>query len=255
MNKTNSALTIDINCDLGEGSTLPDCDKDALLMPYLSSCNIACGGHAGNVETVETSIKNAITHKLKIGAHPSYPDQENFGRDSLNLSADKVIVSLREQLELFVSALNKNNTTLHHIKLHGALYNDVEKDFDLANAVADFFVNSFPDITIYGLAQGQFQSICEDKNLNFVPEGFIDRRYETEVSLLSRAEPGAVISENNQCIQQALAFAKGQPIVSSTGALLSPKVETICLHGDNENALLIAKALHHEFENNAISVA
>ncbi len=254
MKKTNNALTIDINCDLGEGSTLLDGDNDALLMPYLSSCNIACCGHAGNVNTVDYAIKNALQHKLKIGAHPGYPDQENFGRKSLTLSIDEVVDSLREQLDLFVSAVNENNTTLNHIKLHGALYNDVEKDIDLANVIADYFVEAFPDITLYGLAQGQFQSICENKNLNFLPEGFIDRRYETEVTLLSRSEPGAVITENNQCIQQALAFAKGQPIVSSTGALISPKVETICLHGDNENALTIARELHHEFENYGISV-
>lgn len=254
MNKINSALTIDINCDLGEGSTLQDCDNDALLMPYISSCNIACCGHAGNAETVDASIKNALLHDLKIGAHPSYPDQVNFGRDSLNLSTADVVTSLKEQLDLFVNILNDNNATLHHIKLHGALYNDVEKNLELANAIVDFFVESFSTISIYGLAQGSFQTVCENKKLNFVPEGFIDRRYETEVSLLSRSEPGAVITEDNQCIQQAIAFAKGQPIVSSTGALISPKVETICLHGDNENALSIAKSLHQEFENNGISV-
>jgi len=254
MNKSNSALTIDINCDLGEGSTLADGDNDALLMPYLSSCNIACCGHAGNAETVDYAIKNALKHNLKIGAHPGYADQENFGRESLDVSADEIITSLREQIDFFVRAVNDNNATLNHIKLHGALYNDVEKDRDLANAIADYFVESFPSITIYGLAQGQFQNICEDKNLNFIPEGFIDRRYETEVSLLSRLESGAVITKDNQCIQQALAFAKGQPIVSSTGALISPKVKTICLHGDNENALTIARALHQELKNNGISV-
>lgn len=254
MSNTNNALTIDINCDLGEGSSLADCDKDALLMPYLSSCNIACGGHAGNVETTQASIKNALQHNLKIGAHPSYPDKENFGRSNLNLSVDKVVASLQEQLALFLSAVDENNATLHHIKLHGALYNDVETNRELANAIADYFFESFPDIYIYGLAQGCFQDICEDKNLNFIPEGFIDRRYETEVTLLSRTETGAAITEDNQCIQQALAFSKGQPIVSSTGALISPKVETICLHGDNDNALSIVQALHLEFEQHGISV-
>jgi UPF0271 protein len=254
MNKINNAFTIDINCDLGEGSTLLDGDNDALLMPYLSSCNIACCGHAGNTKTVDYAIKNALQHQLKIGAHPGYPDQENFGRNSLNLPADEVVASLRQQLELFLSAVNENNATLNHIKLHGALYNDVEKDCDLANAIAVYLTETFPNINIYGLAQGLFQTVCEDKNLKFIPEGFIDRRYQTNGNLLPRTEAGAVIIQNNQCIQQALAFAKKQPIVSSTGALISPKVETICLHGDNENALAIARELHHEFVNNGISV-
>ena len=254
MNKINNAFTIDINCDLGEGSTLLDGDNDALLMPFLSSCNIACGGHAGNSKTVDYAIKNALQHQLKIGAHPGYADLENFGRKSLSLSADEVVASLREQLDLFVSVVNDNNATLNHIKLHGALYNDVENDADLANAIADYYFETFPDINIYGFAQGRFQTVCEDKNITFVPEGFIDRRYQTDGSLLSRTDTGAVLTQNNQCIQQALAFAKGQPIVSSTGALISPKVETICLHGDNENALTIARELHHEFANYGISV-
>ena len=108
--------------------------NESLLLPHVSSCNIACGGHAGNAETIDASIKNAITHKLKIGAHPSYLDSENFGRDSLDISVDKVIKSLREQLDLFISVINENNATLHHIKLHGALYNDVETNRTLDHA-------------------------------------------------------------------------------------------------------------------------
>lgn len=249
------AFTIDINCDLGEGSTLADGDNDALLMPFLSSCNIACGGHAGNVDTIDYAIKNALQHQLKVGAHPGYPDRDNFGRSSLNLSASDVVKSLQQQLDLFLSVANKNNVILHHVKLHGALYNEVERNPELAEFIADYFVESFPNIKIYGLAQGQFQKVCEDKNLSFVPEGFMDRRYQTDGTLLPRKEPGAVITDSKQCIQQAIAFAKKQPVVSSTGALISPKVETICLHGDNENALAIVRELHQEFTHYNISVA
>ena len=250
----NNAVTIDINCDLGEGRTLADGDNDALLMPYLSSCNIACGGHAGNLETIDYAIKNALQHQLKIGAHPGYPDQDNFGRESLGLSVDGVIASLLQQLDLFLGVLNKNNATLNHIKLHGALYNDVEYDRELADVVADYFLEGFPDIHIFGLAQGQFQMVCESKNLKFIPEGFMDRRYQTNGTLSPRTETGAVITEERHCIQQAIALARKQPVVSSTGALISPEVETICLHGDNENALSIVRELHLEFANYDISV-
>lgn len=250
----NNTFTIDINCDLGEGATIEDINNDALLMPYLSSCNIACGGHAGNRETVEYSIKNALKHELKIGAHPGYPDRDNFGRSSLGLSANEIVESLRQQLDLFLEAVNKNNTRLNHIKLHGALYNDVEKDYQLADAIADYLVESFSGIAIYGLAQGYFHNLCKDKKLNFIPEGFMDRRYQTDGTLLARTETGAVITQNNHCIQQAIALAKNKPVVSSTGALISPKVETICLHGDNENALAIVRELHHEFANYDITV-
>ena len=250
----NNIITIDINCDLGEGSTSADTNKDALLMPYLSSCNIACAGHAGNLETIDASIKNALINKLKIGAHPAYPDPDNFGRDSLGLSASEVVASLQQQLQLFQDVLDKNNATLNHIKLHGALYNDVEHDPELANVIVEYFYDSFPEVSIYGLAQGQFQTVCEDKNLTFIPEGFMDRRYQTNGTLLPRSESGSVIIENKQCIQQAIALARNQPIVSSTGALISPRVNTICLHGDNENALTIVRELHQEFENYAIKI-
>lgn len=249
-----NAFTIDINCDLGEGSTPADGDNDVLLMPYLSSCNIACGGHAGNTETIETAINNALHHQLKIGAHPGYPDQDNFGRISPGLSANEVVESLRQQMDLFLGVVNKNNATLNHIKLHGTLYNDVEHNRELADVIADYFVETFAEINIYGLAQGLFQIICEEKNLTFIPEGFMDRRYQTDGTLMSRTETGALITRDKQCIQQAIALARNQPIVSSTGALISPKVETICLHGDNENALTIVRELHQEFANYDITV-
>ena len=156
-----NAFTIDINCDLGEGSTLADGENDALLMPYLSSCNIACGGHAGNSETIDYAIKHALRHQLKIGAHPGYPDPDNFGRDSLGLSTNEAVESLRQQLDLFLGVVNQNNTSLNHIKLHGALYNDVEINIELADVIADYFFEAFPEIKLNGLAQGQFQQVCK----------------------------------------------------------------------------------------------
>ena len=250
-----NTFTIDINCDLGEGCTPADGDKDALLMPYLSSCNIACGGHAGNSTTIEHAIKNALQHQLKIGAHPGYPDQDNFGRESLSRSANEIVESLRQQLDLFLSVLAQNNATLNHIKLHGALYNDVEQDLELADVIADYLIKTFPDIKLYGLAQGHFQQVCENKNLDFVPEGFMDRRYLPDGKLTPRTEPHAIIAQDDLCIQQAIALAKNKPIESSTGMFISPMVETICLHGDNKNALTIARNLYQELANNDISVA
>lgn len=248
------ALIIDINCDLGEGHTLADGEQDALLMPYISSCNIACGGHAGNLETIEIAIKNALQHQIKIGAHPAYPDKEHFGRNSLRLSANEVVASLRQQLELFVEVANKHNASLHHVKLHGALYNDVELNHELADIVAGYLAKDFPDIHIYGLAQGYFQKVCEDKKLSFIPEGFMDRRYQPDGKLTPRTAPHAIITQSEDCIQQAIALAKKQAITSSNGELITPSVETICLHGDNENALTIASQLYQALADNGIVV-
>ncbi len=247
-------FTVDINCDLGEGGTRADGDKDALLMPYLSSCNIACGGHAGNQETIEYAISNALQHRLKIGAHPGYPDQENFGRKTLSIDAEKVVKSLQQQLDSFLQIANKSNARLNHIKLHGALYNDVEENLELAEFIANYFIKSFPDIEIYGLAQGLFQKVCEDKNLNFIPEGFMDRRYLPDGKLTPRTGPHSIINEDNLCIQQAIALAKNKAIESSTGEFISPLIKTICLHGDHKNALNIVRQLYNELASNDVTV-
>lgn len=249
------SITIDINCDLGEGCTRKDADNDALLMPYLSSCNIACGGHAGNAKTIEYAIKDALDNNLKIGAHPSYPDSENFGRKTIAYTEKEVCGFLQKQMDMFLTIADKNKAKLNHIKLHGALYNDVEYDVELARVVANYFAESFSDIEIYGLAQGAFQKVCEEKQLNFIPEGFMDRRYTPENKLAARTSTGAVITENEECIEQAIALAKNQSIKSITGELISPMVKTICLHGDNENALNIAEKLNKVLSENNISIA
>jgi UPF0271 protein len=248
-------ITIDINCDLGEGSTREDADKDALLMPYLSSCNIACGGHAGNAKTIEYAINDVLENQLKIGAHPSYPDPENFGRKTYAYTQNQVIEFLQEQMDRFLTIADKNKARLNHIKLHGALYNDVEHNEELADVVASYFSESFPNIEVYGLADGAFQKVCEEKQLNFIPEGFMDRRYTPENKLAARITAGALITEDEECIEQAIALAKNQPIKSITGELITPIVKTICLHGDNENALSIAKKLKRALSENNISLA
>ncbi len=251
----NKNIAIDINCDLGEGNTREDADEDALLMPYLSSCNIACGGHAGNAKTIEYAINDALENDLKIGAHPGYPDSDNFGRKTIGYTEKEVLGFLQKQTEAFLAIADKYNVRLNHIKLHGALYNDVEHDLELANIVANYIAESFSDVEIYGLAQGGFQEVCEGKQLNFIPEGFIDRRYTPENKLALRSEAGAVINRVDLCIEQAIALAKYQPIKSITGELISPLVKTICLHGDNENALNIAKKLNKALFENNISIA
>jgi len=249
------SITIDINCDLGEGCTREDADKDALLMPYLSSCNIACGGHAGNAKTIEYAINDALENHLKMGAHPGYPDPNNFGRKTIAYTEKEVLSFLQEQIDTFLSIADKNKAKLNHIKLHGALYNDVEHDIALAHVVACYIAESFSNIEIYGLAQGAFQKVCEEKQLNFIPEGFMDRRYTPENKLAARTTAGAVITEDEECIEQAIALAKNQSIKSVTGELISPIVKTICLHGDNENALSIAEKLNKVLSENNISIA
>lgn len=245
---------IDINCDLGEGSNAEDCHHDAQLMPYLSRCNIACGGHAGNRQTMQLSIENTKKNKIVAGAHPGYADKANFGRKSLAVSLPKLADSIRAQIDELREISAKQNVSLQHIKLHGALYNDVEKQPDMAKSIADLFAEYYADLTIVALAQGKLCQAAKTNQLKVLNEGFIDRAYQDNKQLTPRSQTGSVYSDPQQAINQALKFAKGEAIHSITNQPLDITVDTLCLHGDNTNALTIAKQLHQKLIESGVQI-
>jgi len=250
----NNNSVIDINCDLGEGSTEQDCQQDAQIMPFISRCNIACGGHAGNELTMALSLKNAAVHNIRAGIHPGYEDKENFGRVSLKLPIGVLIHSLNNQIKRLIVIAQEQRVTLYHIKFHGALYNDVEQQVELADALSNFLNQHYPLYTVIGLAGGLFEKACLAKGLAFIAEGFIDRRYRSNGTLTPRTESGAVIAEQSKSLAQAKALALGTEIETSDQKFISPKVKTLCLHGDNPNAVLIAKALANSLKDSGITL-
>ena len=245
---------IDINCDLGEGHTINDCANDALLMPFISSCNIACGGHAGNETTMLQSLINAKKHQLKIGLHPGYPDQENFGRHSLSISTTDLKRSLVQQISTMTNLASQQNVTLHHLKLHGALYNDCEKNPLLAKLIVDIMLGLDSNIKVLGLAGGLLQQACSNNGIGFIAEGFMDRTYLANGTLTPRSLPGSVLSNSQLVIEQALALAKHQPIATSDKEFVTPSVTSICLHGDNANALTLAELVSQAMRRNGIKI-
>ena len=245
---------IDLNCDLGEGNSPQDCENDRQIMPYISSCNIACGGHAGNDLTIEQSVKNAISNKLNIGAHPGYPDRENFGRTSLSISSGALQDSIICQVNRLQLELSRNNCNLSHIKFHGALYNDIEANRPLAIEMTKFCKQNFPTVSLMGLASGYLQQACIENNLSFISEGFMDRRYLSTGRLTPRSEPGAVISESSRVIDQALSLIQGDKFLTSDGSELRLQVDSICLHSDTKNSLLLSKLLSQKLASNNILV-
>jgi 5-oxoprolinase (ATP-hydrolysing) subunit A len=249
-----NSKTIDINCDLGEGDNATDCDHDRSLMPYLSRCNIACGGHAGNQQTMTLSLKNAKQFQLQAGAHPSYPDRNNFGRVSLKLAFNELAKSLIAQIKSLQSIAQSEEVLLTHIKFHGALYNDIENDEVLAKNIAHFCQSHYPNLSVLGLTNGWLHKYCQQLNLKFIAEGFMDRRYKNNGKLSPRSAPGSVIKNTEKAIQQAIALAKGDPIKSIEGDELTLKVDSICLHGDNPNANAIAEQLISAFKQQQIQV-
>lgn len=236
---------IDINCDLGEGTTTADCANDALLMQFISRCNIACGGHAGNDATMALSIRNALEHNLAIGAHPGYPDPENFGRVSLPSTTpaqrSTLLDSIATQIDTLAGIAAECGAALEHIKLHGALYNDAERDQQLADTLVTMLHREFPRLTLLGLANAAMENAARDLHHPFLREGFMDRRYLNDHQLSPRTMPGAVIEELDHCLDQVMALAKGTPFHSIQGAPLQFSVHSICLHGDTPGAARIAR--------------
>ena len=236
--------SIDINCDLGEGVNESDCKADALLMPYISSCNIACGGHAGNELTMNLTVKNAMAHNLKIGAHPGYPDKDNFGRLSLALSIEDLKQSLEQQLALFDRVLTRQAANLKHIKFHGALYNDIESDYTLAIELAKFCKKLYPNQKILGLANENLSIACKEIGYAFISEAFMDRAYCANGKLVARKEDRAVHNDKSTIVKQALSIAIEQSAYTIKGERIKIAADSICLHGDNPKAFAIAKSVY-----------
>ncbi|GAA0201241.1 5-oxoprolinase subunit PxpA [Kangiella japonica] len=246
--------SIDINCDLGESTNPEDWARDAEIMPYISSCNIACGGHEGNQASVNASIKNAMSHNLAIGAHPSYPDKENFGRKSMSLSDHNLRKTLQQQIALVTDSCNRHGIKLNHVKPHGALYNDAAVNESLAMIFAEVVAQVSGNIKLMGLADSAMKEAANKVGIDFINEGFMDRNYQENKTLVSRTESEALHSTLEESLQQALNFAQGKPIYTPSGQLLSIKVDSICLHGDNPDAVSIAKQLQQRLKDNQIQV-
>lgn len=240
MNRQN--FPFDINCDLGEGIS-----NDALLMPYLDSCNIACGGHAGNDPTIKETIRLANKHQVKIGAHPSYPDQKNFGRVKMDISLESLKNSLISQLVLFQKLAKEENTEIHHIKLHGALYNFSAFDKSTALMILEILEEKFKDSYLYCPPNSLIEHLAEEKVIPMKREVFADRNYNNDGSLVSRTEPNAVITEPSQILEHIKIMVDQRKIRTLDGKHIPVKADTICIHGDNPNAILILKSIHKFF--------
>lgn len=218
---------IDLNVDLGEGGT-----EDEALVHWVTSANIACGGHAGNEETMRRSIELALAHGVLIGAHPGYEDREYFGRRAMALPLDQVTALVRRQVAQLAEYAAAAGTQLHHVKPHGALYHQAGRDPLLASAVIQGIAEISPDLIVYAQPGSALAMAGLAAGLRVFAEGFADRRYRQDGSLMPRGEPGAAFKEVDAAVTQALA------IVSSE------KFDTLCVHGDGVTAVSILKTLH-----------
>ncbi|GGI57832.1 5-oxoprolinase subunit PxpA [Winogradskyella haliclonae] len=244
-----SNLKIDINADVGEGI-----GNEASLMPYLSSCNIACGGHAGDFDTMKSVVKLAKAHQVKIGAHPSFPDKLNFGRVDMKLSSETLFDSLKSQIEDLANVLKSESIEMHHIKPHGALYNLAAKDSEIAKVILKV-LKSFPSsVKLYAPYKSVISQLAKHENIEVVFEGFADRNYNEDLSLVSRQKNEALITKKEAVFEHVFKMISEQKVIAINGVEVELFVDTICVHGDTKNAQDILEYLHHNLEHNSIRI-
>ena len=242
-------MKIDINCDVGEGL-----QNEHVLMPYISSCNIACGGHFGGEDSIDKTIQLAQLNDVKIGAHPSFPDKENFGRKLMKISDNELKKSIQNQMELFLERLTKVNAELHHIKPHGALYNAIAVDEKLANLFIESIQEYLKDISLYVPYNSVIERVALKEKIKIKYEVFADRNYTDDLKLVSRTNSSALITDKKMVFEHILLMVEHQKVKTISGLLKSIKADTFCVHGDTENAIEIVKYIHQQFEKKGFTI-
>ena len=242
-------MNIDLNADLGEG-----CASDGELMTLVSSANIACGFHAGEAQTMLTSVREPLKNGVAIGAHPSFPDRENFGRTAMTLPAETVYAQTLYQIGALAAMARAEGGVMRHVKPHGMLYNQAAKDPQLADAIAKAVHACDPALVLVGLAGSELIRAGERYGLVTRQEVFADRGYLADGSLVPRSQPGALIEDEEQSLAQTLGMVETGRVKSLTGEWASVVAQTVCIHGDGEHALAFARRLRAAFEARGITI-
>ena len=248
-----SNLTIDLNCDLGEWREQSSPEKDARIMPFITSCNVACGGHIGDEESMWETIKLAQTYGVKIGAHPSYPDKENFGREVLVLSGEELLTTIKNQIQVLVKLLDEAGEELHHIKPHGALYNHSAKDVETSNTIIET-VKLFGDVPIYAQHGSVLSELAEQAGLTVIYEVFADRAYEEDLSLRSRKLEGAVLHETEDVLSQIEKMVLKGEVETYSGKVKLISAQTVCLHSDTDGSIHLAKEIYQFLKGENVQI-
>ncbi|WP_224483036.1 5-oxoprolinase subunit PxpA [Robertkochia aurantiaca] len=235
---------VKINCDVGEGV-----DNEASLLPLIDYCSIACGGHAGDIETMQRVLTIAEESEVKVGAHPSYPDKENFGRKTMTISSEALIESIRNQLETFDRALGQSDKPLTHIKLHGALYNDAVVSRRIADTVWKALELNYKNIPLMLPFRSELGKIARENRHPCIYEAFGDRNYNADLTLVNRSSPNALIHDEEEVYQHILRMATERRVKTVEGELVPLQAETWCIHSDTENAVTIVGYIRNKLKN------
>lgn len=242
-------LVIDINCDVGEGV-----GNEEDILPLISSCNIACGGHTGDDESMARTVALAKKYGVLIGAHPSYPDRDNFGRTTMVIEDDLLKKGIQRQINDLTTILNREQVSLHHIKAHGALYNDLAKN----PALADLFLSVIEPYKSFTVLYVPPDSIiaqkAKDQGFALKYEAFADRNYNDDLSLVSRSLPSAVIRKPEAVLDHLATMVKKEKVITISGVERDLHADTYCIHGDTPNAFQILMYLSQELPKQQIYI-
>lgn len=245
--------SIDINCDMGESYGAWKMGADAEVMPFISSANIACGFHGGDPATIRGTVALAVQHGVAIGAHPSLPDLQGFGRRAMKISPQDMYDLVVYQAGAVEGFARAAGSRLHHIKCHGALYNMAAND----EALSEAMVRAAKDlgIMLYVLSNSKNHEIARKAGIRVAGEVFADRGYADDGTLWPRDRPGAMIEDAARAVQQALAMVEEGFVTSVSGKRVPVAADTLCLHGDQPGAASFARQIRTVFKEKGIDVA
>lgn len=242
-------MQIDLNADLGEGA-----GSDEALLGLVSSANIACGWHAGDAKTMRQCVRWAIEHGVAIGAHPSFPDRENFGRSTMHLPPDEIVANVLYQVGALAAIVKAEGGKLSHVKPHGQLYNQAVKEPELADALCEAVRLFDPSLRFFGLAGSGMIDAARRAGLTPVEEVFADRGYMPDGSLVPRSQPGALIEDEEQSLAQTLSLVRDRKVTAIDGSTVPVNAQTVCLHGDGAHALAFARRIRDRLQQEGIAV-
>ena len=249
---------IDLNADTGEADRPDWLAVETAVLAQITSANIACGGHAGDVASMTRTVKLAAEHDINIGAHPAYPDRENFGRHSLKLGEDISSQDLKHTLMAQITTLCEiaaaQGQSVNYVKAHGALYNDAVFDEIKAMLIAETVAELDSGLWLMGAPNSYLTKAAERYGLNFIAEGFVDRRYTNDGHLQSRKEEGAVLGSQTEREDQAVSLLKAKPVTTASGDPLNLSIDTLCLHSDSAGADITARRIRKALLDNGAQI-
>ena len=237
---------IDLNCDMGESFYEKKVGNDEVIMPYITSCNVACGFHGGDPKTIIKTVELAIKNNVKVGAHPSLYDLEGFGRRRMKINEGELISLLIYQISSLYGISKYLGTNLHHVKVHGALYNMASEDDQIARLIVNTVSEIDPNLKIYGPSMLKWRIIAEEGGLEYVSEVFSDRNYNDDLTLVDRKNQNAIINNKDLGVEHVMRMVKQNKVKTINGNYKEIKAQTVCIHGDQKHAVSFAQNISEE---------